>query len=195
MYMTVTKLPVEEGTFGVGLIEQPGKGEPHFVLLREEDVSGTPVIRIHSECLTGDVFGSQRCDCGPQLRAACALMARAPHAYLFYLRQEGRGIGLKAKMLAYALQDLGYDTVEANERLGFAADARNYDCVAEFLIERGIRRVRLLTNNPDKCKALSEAGIEVERVPLVVGSHELNARYRQTKRDYFGHYRHEHEGV
>jgi GTP cyclohydrolase II len=190
---TITTLPAEVGTFGVTLIEQPDKGEPHFVLVREEDPSCTPDVRIHSECLTGDVFGSHRCDCGPQLRASCRHMATSQHAYLFYLRQEGRGIGLKAKMLTYALQDQGYDTVEANEQLGFAADARSYNCVAEFLIERGIKRVRLMTNNPDKCRALRQAGIEVERVPLDVGAHELNARYRQTKRDYFGHYRDEKE--
>jgi GTP cyclohydrolase II len=145
-------------------------------------------VRLHSECLTGDVFGSRRCDCGPQLDAALAAVAAAERGAILYLRQEGRGIGLLAKLRAYALQEQGFDTVEANEQLGLPIDAREYATAAAILRDLGVTRLRLLTNNPDKIAGLLSAGLEgVERVPLLVAPAPDNARYLATKRDRLGH--------
>jgi 3,4-dihydroxy 2-butanone 4-phosphate synthase/GTP cyclohydrolase II len=145
-------------------------------------------VRVHSECLTGDVFGSQRCDCGDQLRAALECIDRAGKGVLVYMQQEGRGIGLANKVRAYALQDRGRDTVEANRELGFADDGRDYGMTAQILRDLGVRRVRLLTNNPRKIEGLAHYGIEVvERVPLEVPPHRGNLQYLRTKRQKLGH--------
>jgi len=154
----------------------------------EVGAGGPSLVRIHSECLTGDVFGSLRCDCGEQLEEALKLVGSAGCGVVIYLRQEGRGIGLENKILAYHLQERGLDTVEANLALGFPADLREYSVAASILRELGIRKIRLITNNPAKLDDLEEAGIEVvERVPLIVKSNPHNARYLQTKKHRLGH--------
>ncbi len=161
-----------------------------FVALVKGDVgTGEPVlVRLHSQCLTGDVFGSERCDCGEQLDAALAKIEEAGRGVLVYMFDEGRGIGLLNKIRAYALQDQGHDTVEANHALGFAADMRDYSAGAHILSDLGARRVRLMTNNPDKVAALADYGLEVvERVAVEVPPREANRRYLDTKRSKFGH--------
>lgn len=147
-----------------------------------------PLVRLHSECLTGDVFGSMRCDCGLQLESSLEKIARES-GLLIYLRQEGRGIGLHHKIEAYQMQDTGLDTVEANEALGFDADLRNYDIAIEILKHFGLESIRLLTNNPIKMEALQNAGIKVvERIPLILPSNEFNKNYLKTKREKLGHF-------
>jgi 3,4-dihydroxy 2-butanone 4-phosphate synthase/GTP cyclohydrolase II len=163
-------------------------GTEHLALIRNP-LAGTPLVRLHSECLTGDALGSLRCDCGPQLQEALRQIATGDGGALIYLRaQEGRGIGLANKIRAYALQDQGHDTVEANTALGFAPDARDYRIAAQILRTLGIKRLRLLSNNPDKALSLEQFGIEVdERVPLEIPANPHNWRYLATKRDKFGH--------
>jgi GTP cyclohydrolase II len=147
-----------------------------------------PLVRLHSECLTGDVLGSLRCDCGQQLHAALELIAEAPSGVLLYLPQEGRGIGLANKIRAYALQDEGLDTVDANLALGLPVDRRDYAAAAHILRSLGLRRVRLLTNNPAKSAALEKHGVQVvERVPLEVPPNPVNLDYLRTKADRMGH--------
>jgi 3,4-dihydroxy 2-butanone 4-phosphate synthase/GTP cyclohydrolase II len=161
-----------------------------FVALVKGDVgTGEPVlVRLHSQCLTGDVFGSERCDCGEQLDAALSKIEEAGRGVLVYMFDEGRGIGLLNKIRAYALQDQGHDTVEANHALGFAADMRDYSAGAHILSDLGARKVRLMTNNPDKVAALADYGLEVvERVAVEVPPREANRRYLDTKRSKFGH--------
>lgn len=161
-----------------------------FVALVKGDVNtGEPVlVRLHSQCLTGDVFGSERCDCGEQLDAALAKIEEAGRGVLVYMFDEGRGIGLLNKIRAYALQDQGHDTVEANHALGFAADMRDYSAGAHILSDLGARKVRLMTNNPDKVSALADYGLTVaERVAVEVPPREANRRYLDTKRSKFGH--------
>ena len=184
-----TTLPTEYGDFRIVAYRRLGGEELDLALVRG-DVSGEePVlVRVHSECLTGDVFGSQRCDCGEQLAAALRLIGQAGRGVVIYLRQEGRGIGLLNKLRAYHLQDQGLDTVEANLELGFPADLRNYREAALILRDLGIQRLRLLTNNPRKVEALSNCGFEiVERIPLEIPPNEHNRRYLETKRDKLGH--------
>ena len=150
--------------------------------------SAPPLVRIHSQCLTGDVFASLRCDCRQQLEMALAMIADHGTGILIYEQQEGRGIGLMAKLQAYALQDAGLDTVEANERLGFKADHREFALPGQILRELGVTRVRLLSNNPDKVTALENAGLEVvERVPCEVGPHPEAEEYLKTKKEKLGH--------
>jgi GTP cyclohydrolase II len=147
-----------------------------------------PLVRLHSECLTGDVLGSLRCDCGQQLHAALELIAEAPSGVLLYLPQEGRGIGLANKIRAYALQDRGLDTVDANLALGLPVDRRDYAAAAHILLSMGLRQVRLLTNNPAKSAALEKHGVQVvERVPLEVPPNPVNLDYLRTKADRMGH--------
>lgn len=147
------------------------------------------LLRVHSECLTGDVFGSRRCDCGPQLQAAMQMMREAGAGVVLYLRQEGRGIGLTNKLRAYALQDQGHDTVEANLKLGFPADLRDFVVAGKMLNALGLRQVRLLTNNPEKLQTLERFGIEiVERIPMVMPADEYSRDYLSTKRDKLGHW-------
>ena len=165
-----------ETTLYVGLV----KG----VLTPEEPV----LVRLHSQCLTGDVFGSERCDCGEQLDTAMAMIEEAGRGVLVYMFDEGRGIGLLNKIRAYALQDQGHDTVEANHALGFAADMRDYKAGAHILFDLGVRKVRLMTNNPEKVAALEQFGLAVtERVPIEVAPRSANRHYLQTKRSKFGH--------
>jgi GTP cyclohydrolase II len=166
-----------------------GQTEEAVVLRMGDLVSGDPpLVRIHSECLTGDVFHSLRCDCRSQLELSLELIAGEERGLIIYEHQEGRGIGLLNKLRAYELQDAGADTVEANEKLGFEADLRGYRMPAEILLYLGVRRVRLLSNNPEKIAALENAGIEVvERVPCVIEAHASNTGYLQTKKEKMGH--------
>ena len=160
------------------------------VVLKMGDVNGppAPLVRIHSQCLTGDVFGSLRCDCRQQLEMALAMIASAGAGVLIYEQQEGRGIGLMAKLQAYELQDSGLDTVEANQQLGFKADHREFALPAAILNTLGIKQVRLLSNNPDKVAALERAGIRVvERVPCEVEPHSRSENYLKTKKEKLGH--------
>ena len=166
----------------------PASGEEHVALVVGAFGGKPPLIRLHSECLTGDVFGSLKCDCGPQLKEALRILGAAGGGVLLYLRQEGRGIGLANKLRAYALQDRGLDTVDANRRLGFADDERNYGMAAAMLRALGIDRVRLLTNNPTKMAGLEREGIEViERVAHHMPTNPHNADYLATKRKKSGH--------
>jgi 3,4-dihydroxy 2-butanone 4-phosphate synthase / GTP cyclohydrolase II len=188
-------LPTEHGSFQMEFLDNQDsiglKGseaeKDHFCLLMEKEENPVPLVRIHSECLTGDLLGSKRCDCGTQLDESLRLINSEGHGYLLYLRQEGRGIGLRAKMKAYRLQDEGMDTLDANLHLGYPADDRDYAGAADFLKSRGVHRIRLLTNNPDKIRQLEEAGLQVERVPLVVEAGEENRRYIETKQRRMGH--------
>lgn len=165
-----------------------GKTEEAVALVMGEVHSGSPLVRIHSQCLTGDVFGSLRCDCRQQLEMALSMIAEAGSGVLIYEQQEGRGIGLMAKLQAYELQDAGLDTVEANERLGFEADLRGFALPAGILKALGVSKVRLLSNNPDKVAALERGGIEVvERVPCEVQPSSLAEGYLKTKKEKMGH--------
>lgn len=182
-------LPTADGLFRAIDYRDVVTNEHHLALV-SGDISGSePVLtRLHSECLTGDALGSLRCDCGDQLRLARAAMAAEGRGVLLYLRQEGRGIGLPAKLQAYALQDAGLDTVEANEQLGFAPDARHYGIAAQMLRDLGVARVRLLTNNPAKVHALEQFGLCVtERIPLLAPSLAERQRYLDVKRTKLGH--------
>ncbi|HEU5483078.1 MAG TPA: GTP cyclohydrolase II, partial [Sphingomicrobium sp.] len=164
-------------------------GQEHVALVVGAFAGKPPLVRLHSECLTGDVFGSLKCDCGPQLKEALRLIGDAGGGVLLYLRQEGRGIGLGNKLRAYALQDRGFDTVEANLRLGFADDERDYEHAAAILRALGIEEVRLLTNNPAKVAGLEKAGIGVvERVGHHMPANPHNADYLATKREKSGHF-------
>lgn len=186
---TEARLPTKYGTF-ISRVCVDSETDAHHVALVMGDVAdGKPVLmRIHSECLTGDAFGSLRCDCGQQLDQSLRQIAEEKRGILLYLRQEGRGIGLFNKIRAYALQDDGLDTVQANEHLGFPADGRDYRIAAHMLLALGARRLRLLTNNPKKLEALAGFGLEVvERVPLVIEPSAENEAYLQTKRRKLGH--------
>ncbi|ASK61122.1 bifunctional 3,4-dihydroxy-2-butanone-4-phosphate synthase/GTP cyclohydrolase II [Virgibacillus phasianinus] len=184
-----TGLPTEFGNFKVIGYSNDIDDKEHIALVKGEINPDKPIlIRVHSECLTGDVFGSKRCDCGPQLHQALADIEKAGNGVLIYMRQEGRGIGLLNKLKAYKLQEEGYDTVEANEQLGFAADQRDYLISAQILQDMGIKQVNVLTNNPEKITALENYGIEiVERIPLTTTYNEINMPYMQTKYKKMGH--------
>ncbi|VAX76812.1 GTP cyclohydrolase-2 [Serratia symbiotica] len=183
------KLPTHWGDFLMVGFEELGSSNDHLALVLG-DISGEmPVLaRVHSECLTGDALFSQRCDCGFQLEAALAYIAKEGRGILLYHRQEGRNIGLLNKIRAYALQDKGADTVEANYQLGFNADERDFTLCADMLKLLGVNAVRLLTNNPHKLRILSQSGINITaRVPLIVGNNPKNARYLATKATKMGH--------
>lgn len=184
-----TSLPTRHGTYRMVGYENSLTGEHHVALVYGSPASETPVlVRVHSECLTGDVFGSFRCDCGEQLDRALEQIAREGSGVLVYLRQEGRGIGLINKIRAYALQDEGLDTVEANLALGFASDRRDYGVGAAILRDLGVRSLRIMTNNPGKIAGLEGFGLNVvERVPLEPTVHEANRRYLSTKAERMGH--------
>jgi GTP cyclohydrolase II len=183
------RLPTEHGEFRIRVFHEEETGLDHVALLLGAMEGPDPVlVRVHSECLTGDAFSSLRCDCGPQLHAAMRLIQEIGWGCLIYLRQEGRGIGLHAKIQAYNLQDRGADTLEANLMLGHPADARDYGIASEMLGSVGIDKVNLMTNNPDKVEQLSEYGINVvERMPLVAGVGEGNVDYLSTKARRMGH--------
>jgi 3,4-dihydroxy 2-butanone 4-phosphate synthase/GTP cyclohydrolase II len=182
-------LPTRFGPFRIFGIEGPKKGEEAIAIQHGELRNGkTPLVRVHSQCLTGDVFTSERCDCRAQLEFSLRKIAAEPSGVLLYLPQEGRGIGLINKLKAYELQDAGLDTVEANRRLGFADDARDYEFAAEALKALGLRDVRLLSNNPDKVTQLEQSGIRiVKRVPCRPRTSKHSRAYLQTKKDKLGH--------
>jgi len=185
----VVQMPTKYGEFIAYSYESKITGENHLALVRGKVDDGEPVlVRVHSECLTGDVFGSMRCDCGDQLDYAMKAIAKEGRGVLLYMRQEGRGIGFPNKMRAYYLQDKGMDTVEANNALGFAADLRDYGTGAEILADLGIRKIRLLTNNPKKLSGIHGFGLEiVERVPIQIIKHSRNLKYLRTKKEKLGH--------
>ncbi|MFM9103059.1 MAG: GTP cyclohydrolase II, partial [Cyanobium sp.] len=183
-------LPSAFGSFRAIGFRNELDGSEHVAIVKgqPEQAEGPVLVRVHSECLTGDAFGSLRCDCRPQLEAALHMIEAAGEGVVVYLRQEGRGIGLINKLKAYSLQDGGLDTVEANERLGFAADLRNYGVGAQILCDLGVRRLRLITNNPRKIAGLGGYGLAVEdRVPLVMDPSDHNAAYLRAKRLKLGH--------
>jgi 3,4-dihydroxy 2-butanone 4-phosphate synthase/GTP cyclohydrolase II len=185
----VIKLPTDYGDFELYLYRSTIDQQEHLALVRGEVADGEPVlVRVHSECLTGDVFGSQRCDCGWQLDAAMGRIAEEGRGVLLYMRQEGRGIGLAAKIHAYKLQEEGLDTVEANERLGFPMDLRDYGMGAQMLHDLGVRKIRLMTNNPRKIVGLEGHSLEiVEQIPVKPVPNQHNRRYLETKRLKMGH--------
>ena len=205
-FITSATLPTRHGEFDIHIFENDD-GQEHVMLtvglsvvdqqtgaagLQQKDDTlaerPIPLVRIHSECLTGDAFSSLKCDCGPQLNTAMQAIQETGCGAILYLRQEGRGIGLTNKIRAYALQDQGHDTLDANLMLGLPADARVYDMCSPMLAHVGVDAVKLITNNPDKVAYLTGHGIDVvERVPLVVGVNEMNADYLATKRDRMGH--------
>ena len=181
-------LPTRFGRFRVIGLEGRKAGEEAVALLRGDIGNGAPLVRVHSQCLTGDVFTSERCDCRAQLEFSLQKIATAPSGILLYLPQEGRGIGLINKLRAYELQDAGLDTVEANRRLGFADDARDYEFAAAALKALGLRSVRLLSNNPDKVSQLERSGIRViERVPCRPHTSRHSRAYLRTKKAKMGH--------
>lgn len=181
-------LPTAFGDFRIRAFRDPGDGKEHAILYVGDLSEGSPLVRVHSECLTGDAFHSLRCDCGPQLHASMKAIQERGHGAIAYMRQEGRGIGLYSKMQAYALQDIGMDTLDANLALGLPADARKYDFAAEMLYSMGIQSIELVTNNPDKRDQLTQYGIKISnRVPIIVGQCAENQHYMQTKGSRMGH--------
>lgn len=188
-FVESSQLPTPWGVFNIHGFEDADSGKEHVVLTLGEVGDGQPVLsRVHSECLTGDALFSMRCDCGAQLQAALEKIAEEGRGALFYLRQEGRGIGLMNKIRAYKLQDEGADTVEANEKLGFGADMRDYSLLTVMCEHLKIDKVRLMTNNPRKVKALTDQGVDVvERLPLQTGQNPHNAKYLATKSGKLGH--------
>jgi 3,4-dihydroxy 2-butanone 4-phosphate synthase/GTP cyclohydrolase II len=179
----LARIPTDVGEFNLCLYSNNLDAKEHLALVMG-DAHGKAdlLVRIHSECFTGDVLGSRRCDCGPQLRLAMELVAAAGQGMIVYLRQEGRGIGLQSKLRAYNLQDEGYDTVDANLLLGHQADERDYTAAALILTDWRVESIRLMTNNPDKIDNLRQLGVNVTaRVPLQVGENDENAQYLKTK--------------
>jgi 3,4-dihydroxy 2-butanone 4-phosphate synthase/GTP cyclohydrolase II len=187
--VATANLPTQIGEFKIAGYRSINSSEEFVVLFKGEMERDVPtLVRIHSQCLTGDVFGSIKCDCGLQLKKAMELIETAGRGAIVYQQQEGRGIGIINKIRAYALQDEGADTVEANEKLGFAIDAREYQQCAEVLFDLGLCKVRVMSNNPDKIQALEEAGLRViERVPIEVESEQPAAHYLRTKKEKLGH--------
>lgn len=188
-HVEVVKMPTDYGDFDLHLYVSRTDGQNHLALVKGDVREQSDVlVRVHSECLTGDVFGSRRCDCGPQLHQAMKQVAAAGRGVILYMRQEGRGIGLGPKIQAYKLQEKGLDTVEANQKLGYAMDLREYGLGAQILCDLGLQTIRLLTNNPKKIVGLEGYGLKiVEQVPIRVSPNPHNARYLKTKREKLGH--------
>lgn len=188
-YIASCRLPTEWGIFTMHGFEE-ADGQEHIALSMGDFSDGLPVLsRIHSECLTGDALFSQKCDCGPQLKAAMQAVQKEGRGIIVYLRQEGRGIGLINKIRAYRLQDQGLDTVEANLKLGLPVDARDFSLAKHIYDHLGVHEIKLLTNNPEKVSTLQQAGISiVERIPLQVGENSENERYLHTKAEKLGHF-------
>lgn len=189
-FVACSKLPTQYGNFDISVFEDADTGEEHVALsLNVTEPSEQPVLlRLHSECLTGDAFGSLRCDCGPQLQATMQLIQKHGRGIILYLRQEGRGIGLPNKIRAYALQDQGHDTLDANLMLGLPADGRTYEMCKTMLDHFAVKQINLITNNPAKQKALQDLGFYIaQRTPLHVGYNPFNAGYISTKRARMGH--------
>lgn len=189
-FVSKSKLPTAFGDFEIIAFQDQATGEEHIALAKGlETISAEPVlVRIHSECLTGDAFGSLKCDCGPQLHSTMKMINDAGRGVILYLRQEGRGIGLTNKIRAYALQDQGHDTLDANLLLNLPADARQYDMCSIMLDHLNIQRVKLITNNPLKIKSLTDLGINVvDRIPLKVGLNIFNKSYLETKQKRMSH--------
>ena len=185
-----TDLPTGYGPFRIHAFESGIDGQHHVALVMGDLSAGEEpaLVRVHSQCLTGDIFASSRCDCGDQLHKALEMISQAGRGVLLYLRQEGRGIGLVHKLMAYQLQDQGKDTVEANEALGFKADQRDYGIGAQILVELGVKKIRLLTNNPRKFVGLEGYGLEiVGRLPIEIPANDANRRYLKTKKEKLGH--------
>ena len=189
-FIEQSKLPTRWGEFNIHAFEDPFKGKEHVAITMGDCNSGEPLLlRIHSECLTGDAFGSLRCDCGEQLDQALKMISERKRGAILYLRQEGRGIGLVNKIRAYNLQDQGADTVEANEQLGFGADMRDYSICGPMLKHIGVKSVILMTNNPRKIKALENMGIKISvRATIETERNPHNSRYLSTKSGKLGHY-------
>ncbi|WP_160243676.1 GTP cyclohydrolase II [Acinetobacter indicus] len=189
-FVATSRLPTAFGEFKITVFQDPKTGEEHVALSKglEQAPTEAVLVRVHSECLTGDAFASLKCDCGPQLQATQRLINEAGQGVILYLRQEGRGIGLTNKIRAYALQDQGHDTVDANLMLNLPADARQYDMCSIMLDHLQVKAVRLITNNPLKIEALREQGINVvDRVPLTVGLNPFNEQYLKTKHERMAH--------
>lgn len=182
-------LPTKYGEFRIHVYRDVPTGKEHAAIVKGEVAGEEAVlVRIHSECLTGDIFASKRCDCGAQLQESLRRIEREGRGLILYLRQEGRDIGLTNKILAYELQEQGLDTVEANLQLGHPVDARTYEAAKDILEDLGVRKLRLLTNNPDKIEALRRLGFNcAERIPLEVTPNEVNRGYLETKKDKMGH--------
>ena len=187
--VATARLPTSRGEFQIAGYRSLTSDEEFVVLYTGELNANIPtLVRIHSQCLTGDVFGSIKCDCGPQLHKAMEMIQAEGRGAIVYQQQEGRGIGIINKIRAYALQDQGADTVEANEKLGFAVHAREYRQCAEILFDLGLCKVRVISNNPDKLRALEEAGLQiVERIPIEIPAEEPAAHYLKTKKEKMGH--------
>lgn len=187
-FLAEARVPTEHGSFIMKLFREKETGAEHVAMVMG-DVQGSALVRVHSECMTGDVFGSLRCDCGPQLHFAMSEIGKKGSGVVVYLRQEGRGIGLANKLRAYQLQDQGMDTVEANQHLGFAPDLRKFDAAAEILSFLGVKSVKLMTNNPRKVDTLTQHGVSIEeRVPVRSDVQAENERYLGTKARKLGHH-------
>lgn len=186
--MASALLPTTYGIFKIVIYKSVKNGVEHVVLFKGKDIKGPILTRIHSRCLTGDVFSSLRCDCKDQLKKSLIKIGKAKNGVLIYLNQEGRGIGLTNKIKAYALQEKGLDTVDANNALGLPSDARDYLVAADILKDLGIETINLLTNNPDKIDQLAQYGIIInKRIPLEVNPNKKNKSYLKTKKDKLGH--------
>jgi len=187
--VTDVNMPTESGNFKLAAYKQKSTGDVHMALIKGQWEQDEPIlVRVHSSCATGDIFGSYRCDCGPQLHAAMQMVEKAGKGVVLYMNQEGRGIGLLNKLRAYKLQEEGYDTVEANHKLGFKMDNRDYGIGAQILRDIGVKKIKLISNNPKKRTGLLGYGLEIiESVPIEIAPNEHNLRYLTTKRDKMGH--------